>query len=142
VLRCFGSSNGAELGLALLRDAIADHDSADLEAALLVSETFGFRAGHLPLLLELASADWHYKHEDVVWYLGKNYQSPEVVEALISATEWVPEYLDFDENRALARKAIWELGKQPGERARAALEQIARSATGVLQEDARRQIER
>jgi len=113
-----------------------------VEAALLVSESFGFRPGHLPLLLELAWMDWHCKHEDVVWYLGKNYQSPEVVEALIWATEWVPAYLDFDESRALARKAIWKLGKQPGERARVALEQVARSANGVLQEDARRQLER
>lgn len=102
VLRHFGSSDGMELGLALLSQAVADSDSADVEAALLVCQTFGFGPSHLPLLLELASADWHCKHEDVVWYLGKNYQSPEVVEALIAATEWVPDYLGFDESRALA----------------------------------------
>lgn len=89
----------------MLGQAVAERDSDDTEAALLVCNTFGFGPGHLPLLLGLASAEWHHSHEDVVWYLG-NYQSPEVVEALIAATEWVPDYLDFDENRALARKAI------------------------------------
>jgi hypothetical protein len=141
VLRCFGSSDGAGVGLDLLRRAVADRDPADVEAALLVCQTFGFGPDHLPLLLELASANWHHKHEDVIWYLG-SYHSPEVVDALIAATEWVPGYLDFDENRTLARKAIWELGKQPGGRAREALERIARSPTGILQEDAKRQLER
>jgi hypothetical protein len=141
VLRCFGASDGARLGLDLLKEAVAKRVPDDVEAALLVSQTFGFGPDHLPLLLELVSATWHYKHEDVIWYLG-GYQSPEVVEALIVATEWVPDYLDFDENRALARKAIWELGRQPGKRAHDALERIARSGSGVLQEDAKKQLER
>ena len=144
VLRCFGSSDGVKLGLCrryrCRHRLVAERDSDDTEAALLVCNTFGFGPGHLPLPLGLASAEWHHSHEDVVWYLG-NYQSPEVVEALIASTEWVPDYLDFDENRASARKAIWELGKQPGERARQALGGIARTATGLLQEDARKQLE-
>jgi hypothetical protein len=61
----------------------------------------------------LPIADWHHSHEDVVWHLGE-YQGADVISALDHATRWVPDYLDFDENRALARKAIWELGKQPG----------------------------
>ncbi|MFD5103330.1 hypothetical protein [Streptomyces albidochromogenes] len=34
------------------------------------------------------------------------------------ATRWIPEYLDFDEFRALAVKAIWALGAIPGPEAR------------------------
>jgi HEAT repeat protein len=63
----------------------------------------------LPLLLELAPADWHRKHEDVVSMLGK-LRAPESVDALYLATQWVPEYLNYDESRALARKAVWALG--------------------------------
>ncbi|WP_073814917.1 hypothetical protein [Streptomyces sp. CB02261] len=37
---------------------------------------------------------------------------------------WIPEYLDFDENRALAVKAIWALGAIPGTEAREALEDL------------------
>jgi hypothetical protein len=142
VLRYFGTSRGTDLGLTLLKQAVADRDAADVQAALLVCQTFGFDQRHLPLLLELASADWHRSHEDVVCYLGKNYKGPDVVEALIGATQSVPDYLDYDEFRALARKAVWELGTQPGERARETLERIARSETGALREDAEKQLER
>jgi hypothetical protein len=93
-------------GLHLLERAVAKRCTDDVEGALFVCSKFGFTPEHLPFLLELASADWHHSHEDVVWYLG-DYQGPEVVNALIRATEWIPEYLDSDESRALARKAVW-----------------------------------
>ena len=71
------------------------------------------REDHLDLLVQLASADWHHKHEDVVSALGQ-LRSPAAVEALYHAAWWVPDYLDFDESRALAVKAIWALGGTPG----------------------------
>ena len=71
---------------------------------------FGFTPEHLPLLLELASAEWHHSHEDVVWYLG-DYRGPVVVNALIRDGVDA-RYLGFDESRALARKAVWALGRQ------------------------------
>lgn len=141
VLRVFGATDGVTLGLELLAGAVERRDSEEVEYALLVCQTFGFAEGDLPLLLDLASADWHVKHEDVVWYLG-GYQSPAVVDALYHATQWVPDYLAFDENRALARKAIWELGKQPGDKARQALKRLAHSKDELLSNEAKQQLER
>ena len=141
VLRAFGATDGEAFGLRLLSEAVEQRNGEDVEYALLVCQTFEFVEGHLPLLLELLSADWHVKHEDVVWYLG-TYQSPTVVEALYQATQWVPEYLDYDENRALARKAIWELGKQPGVEARRALDALAQSDNELLSREAKHQLER
>ena len=33
--------------------------------------TFGLTMDHLDLLIQLASADWHHKYEDVVLALGR-----------------------------------------------------------------------
>ena len=141
VLRAFDSRDGVSLGVQLLADAIARKDSEDVEYALLVCTTFGFKVDHLPLLLDLTEATWHVSHENAVWYLGK-YQTPAVVRALFRATQWIPDYLDFDDSRALARKAIWELGKQPGEEARQALEQLVRSDDALIRREAKHQLER
>jgi len=141
VLRCFGASDGVSLGLHLLERAVAKRGAEDVEGALLVCNRFGFTPEHLPLLLELASTEWHHSHEDVVWYLG-DYQGPEVVNALIRATEWIPEYLRFDESRALARKAVRGLGRQPDEKARDALLRLAASDHEIIRTDALKQLER
>ena len=141
VLRAFTTEDGVGLGAALLGDAIKTRAARDLEYALLVCKTFGFGPEHRSFLLKLASADWHHSHENVVWYLG-NYEGDDVVDALDRATQWVPEYLDFDEHRAWARRAICELGKQPGARSRAVLSRIANSGEPVVAEEARTQLER
>lgn len=57
VLRHFGTSDGHVLGLRLLRDAADRRDGIDMDAALIVSGTFGITADHLELLVQLASAD-------------------------------------------------------------------------------------
>jgi hypothetical protein len=41
-------------------------------------------------------------------------RAPTAVGALYRAAWWIPDYLDFDESRALAVKAIWALGGTPG----------------------------
>ncbi|MBB2749926.1 UNVERIFIED_ORG: HEAT repeat protein [Rhizobium aethiopicum] len=61
------------------------------------------------LLLQLLQEGWHFKHEDVVSALA-DLKAPEAVEALYKVTYWVPSYLEFDDARALAVKAIWALG--------------------------------
>jgi hypothetical protein len=140
VLRCFNTEDGSALGLTLLSEAADHNDSDEVELALLVCKTFGFTDAHLPLLLALAGADWHVSHEDVVWYLG-SFQSPDVVDALYRATQWVQGYLDFDDNRALARKAIWELGKQQSQKSRDVLRQLVDSDDELLSREARQQLE-
>ncbi|MET9438981.1 HEAT repeat domain-containing protein, partial [Streptomyces sp. NPDC006551] len=62
--------------------------------------------------------------------------------ALVAATRWVPEYLDFDESRALAVKAIWALGAIPGEEAREALEGLRGDENEIIRENAVKQLAR
>lgn len=138
-LRLFGASDGRNLGLELLRDAVERRDAVDVEMALIVCSTFGVTTGHFELLLELASADWHFKHEDVVTALGR-YRRPDAVDVLYGATQWVPSYLEFDEARALATKAIWALGQTPGEESERALARLLDSDSDILRQAARRQL--
>jgi HEAT repeat protein len=141
VLRHFGTADGHQLGLDLLRDAVDRQDGLDVELALIVCATFGFTPDHLDLLLGLASADWHCKHEDVVSALGE-LRTQAAVDALFQATQWVPEYLDYDDSRALATKAIWALGGTPGPEAQRALERLLGSDSEIVRETAAQQLQR
>ena len=140
-LEGFGTTDGEALGLDLLGDAVARHDPVDVELALVVCFRFGFSDDHVPLLLTLAFADWHQRHEDVATALGK-IRSPASVEALAHLAEWVPSYLDYDDARALATKAIWALGSITGDAAHQELESLARSDDSIVAESAKAQIEK
>lgn len=124
VLRYFGTDDGAALGRRLLRDAVQCEDAADFELAMIVCNRFdAYDESLLPLLVDQAHADWHQRHEDVASRLGK-YKSPMTVDALYQLTQWIPDYLDYDESRALARKAIRALGGIPGVEAEQALTRL------------------
>lgn len=140
-LDAFGATDGKALGLALLHDAVARRDAVDVELALVVCFKFGFSGEHLELLEALAFADWHRRHEDVASALGR-VRSPSSVEALAHLSTWVPDYLAFDEARALATKAIWALGSISGNGAREALEWLAGADDPIVAGGARAQLER
>lgn len=140
-LEGFGTTDGEALGLDVLREAVARRDPVDVELALVVCFRFGFSGGHVPLLVTLTFAAWHQRHEDVAMALGK-IGSPASVEALVRLAEWVPSYLDYDDARALATKAIWALGSISGDAAHDALESLARSDVGIVAEVARAQLEK
>jgi hypothetical protein len=135
------STDGQQLCGDLLTEAIQSKAAEDVECALMVGYTFGFTDDHLERLLELVSAPWHFKHEDIVTALGQ-LKSPKAVEGLHSATKWIPEYLDFDESRALAVKAIWALGRIKGPEADAALSELVNDPDPILAESATEQMER
>jgi len=141
VLQQFGTDDGQALGLDLLRDAACRQDQLDVELALVVCFTFGFTAGHLDPLIQLAGEDWHFAHEDVVEGLD-TLRSPQAVDALERAAWWVPPYLEFDEYRALARKAVWALGAIPGPEARQALTGLLDAEDSIVREGARAQLAR
>lgn len=136
-----GSRDGQRLCGDLLIEAIRSKDADEVEYALLVGYTFGFTDDHLASLLELANAPWHSMHEDVVTALGR-LKSPRAVEELYAATQWIPQYLDYDESRALAVKAIWALGRIKGPEADAALSKLVNDPDPILAEAATGQIER
>jgi len=120
VLRHFGTTDGHALGLRLLSDAVDRQDGTDTEAALIACRVFDITSDHLELLVRLASADWHRGHEDVASALD-HLRTPGAVDALYHLTQWVPVYLAWDEDRGLARKAVWGLAKTPGPKAEHAL---------------------
>ena len=141
LLREVGVHDGAAWGEELLRSAVVERSALDVELALIVGFAFGFTGSEeqLRVLIELCSADWHYKHEDVVTSLG-GFRSPAAVDALYGATQWVPDYLDFDESRALATKAIWALGGIPGDAAYDALVRLSDSNDPIVSDGARAQL--
>jgi len=120
VLRHFGTTDGHALGLRLLRDAADREDGIDADAALMVCHVFDMTEDHLELLVQLAPADWHREHEEVASAL-ESLHLPAAVDALYHLTQWVPGYLAWDEDRGLARKAVWGLSRTPGPEAEQAL---------------------
>ncbi|MBD7918826.1 HEAT repeat domain-containing protein [Cellulomonas sp. Sa3CUA2] len=140
-LHRFGASDGEKLGLGLLHDAVDRRDPVDVELALVVCFRFGFSDAHLAPLRSLAFADWHQRHEDVATALGR-VGSPGAVGALAHLAEWVPSYLDYDDARALATKAVWALGSIYDPAARRVLESLSRADDGIVARTARAQLER
>jgi hypothetical protein len=130
-----------KLASRLLEDAYLVQNGDDLECALTVGFTFGFAPEHTKILNRLVEADWHVRHEDVVSALDE-LRSPDSVEALFRATQWIPKYLEYDDSRALAVKAIWALGKLPGTKAETKLEALARSDDAILRRAAEEQLDR
>lgn len=122
-LEKFGATDGAKLGCDLLRDAVSRRDAVDTELSLIVCFRFGLARDVIDLLIAAAFADWHQKHEDIASALGKM-GLPDGVDALMHLATTVPEYLEFDDARALASKAIWALSTIPGHEARRALERL------------------
>lgn len=141
LLARFDATDGEALGLDLLRDAVARRDPVDVELALIVCFRFGLSDDHLPLLHELADADWHERHEDVAEALAE-LRSPTSVDALAHLAEWVPDYLEYDDARALATKAIWGLGSIATPTSRAVLERLSKSDDEVVAETATAQFEK
>ncbi len=123
----------------LLAEAIESKIADDVECALIVGFNFGFTNESLDLLLQLLQEGWHFKHEDVVSALA-DLKAPEAVEALYEVTHWVPCYLEFDEARALAVKAIWALGAIAGPRAQTVLLALSKDQNAIIQQNALKQL--
>ena len=125
----------------LLEEATEAKKSDDIQCALIVGHAFGFAADAVGVLTRLLEADWHVSHEDVVSALDK-LKTPASVDAFYRATQWIPEYLDYDDSRALAVKAIWALGKNPSREAESALQKLAASDEAVIRDAALQQLDR
>ena len=127
----------------ILSQAFDEKSAEDLQCALTIGYAFGFSCEHKDILSRLSSADWHVSHEDVVSALVRsNFQDNATVDVLYAATQFVPEYLKFDDSRALAVNAIWGLGKIPGQYSESKLALLANSPVPVLRENAEGQLKR
>jgi hypothetical protein len=129
-----------KLALKWLEEAYRAQSKEDLLCTLVVGFNFDFGPEHLDILRHLVDLDWHYSHEDVVSALD-HLRTPDAVDALFRATQWIPKSLEYDDTRALAVKAIWALGKIPGTEAEAKLEMLARSEDAILRQSAVDQLE-
>ena len=136
-----GSVDGQVLGAELLDEAVASKNPDHVECALLVGFTFGFAPDCFETLVALLSKDWHFSHEDIVSAI-QELATSDAVPALYQATQWVPDYLGYDEARALAVKAIWALGGIEGKEADEVLRRLAASEEPILRAQAEAQIKR
>jgi hypothetical protein len=112
-----------------------------LSRALFVAGKFGFTDGFLPWLIRLTREDWHTLHERIVFALAAR-QSAAAVAALRAMAWRVPAYLAWDDNRALAVKAVHALGAVRCPEAVTALREVADKAEDdPARAEARRQLE-
>lgn len=125
----------------LLERTLIEKSSDDLQCVLIVGYTFGFSPSQADILCRLLEADWHVSHEDLVGAMDK-LRLPQSVDSLYRATQWIPEYLSYDDSRALAVKAIWALGKIPGSESEGALRRLVSSSVEVLSDTAKHQLRR
>jgi len=136
----FGEEEGGPLGLRLLRQAVDAKSQVDVELALMVCSSFGYSEAHLALLLLLAETDWHHSHEDVAWMLGI-IGNAKAVPDLVHLATWVPDYLEWDDARALGVKAVWSLYKIHSDSARKALEGLAVDPNELISKNAKERLQ-
>lgn len=140
-LVAMAADDGKELGLQLLKEAVRRQELDSVTWALVVCGHFGLHSEHLPYLHQLALADWHTDHEDVASSLDE-IGSDESIPFLKHLAEWVPEYLEWDDNRALSTKAVWGIAKMGSPAAHDALFELAQSDDPHVVQAANFQIER
>jgi hypothetical protein len=134
---------GESLAFPLLTQAWEDKSAEDVQCALIIGFVFDFSPRHEDLLCQLALADWHMSHEDVVSALEKiGATSDKAIDTLYEVTQMLLPYLAYDDYRALAVKAIWALGKTAGTRAEAKLKLLANSSHPILRANAEKQLKR
>ena len=129
-----------KLASGLLEEAWRIKNPDDLGCALTIGATFGFAADQIDILCSLLEENWHFSHENIVITLDE-FRSPRAVNTLFRATQWIPEYLDYDKTRALAVKATFALGNIPGAESRSKLEVLANSHDEVLRKGAKHLLE-
>jgi hypothetical protein len=133
--------NASDVSIEVLRNGFLQKDAAAVEFGLFIGHRFGIKAQHLDILLELANADWHQQHEDVVSGLDL-LRCPLSIDVLYQLALAKFDYLDFDEAFALGVKAIWALGNIGTTHAAARLTAILSCGNSVLVENAANQLDR
>jgi hypothetical protein len=134
---------GGSLSVDIIDQAVRDRSAKDLVCAMIIGHSFGFSSGHEEILCRLAFEDWHWSHESIVGALELGeFKDERCIDALYHLTQFVPPYLEFDDARALAIKAIWALGRIPGHSSQAKLEALAQSSSPRLKQVAEEQLNR
>lgn len=127
------------LGLTILRRSLKERDPVGVEFGLYLAHRFGISTDYQDVLVALAHADWHERHEDVIDGLAK-LRATASVDALFHAATTEYAYRAYDEHNALASKAIIALGRIENQAAISALGELARRGTPAIQSQARTQL--
>lgn len=112
------------LGLRVLSSALQDRSADTVESGVILGSRFGMGPEYIQILERLATEDWHQKHEDIVFALGK-LRSPTSVEPLFRASEKRHEYLEYNDQYSLRSKIIHALGNIGTLEACARLDELA-----------------
>lgn len=138
-----GIARADATGFALrtLEEAYSHKNADDVEYGLYIGFRFGFATESMDVLIRLSDAEWHRRHEDVVTALDELGET-RAVEALYRAALAVHPYLEYDDSRALAGKAIWALGRLGDATADQKLRLLAESGDPVVRADAQKQLYR
>lgn len=140
-LERYGEDDGTKLAERLISEAVHERDSEALELSLIVGFVFGVSSQLVAPLSEALTEDWHISHENIVSMLDR-LRTPASIPGFIHAARHVPDYLDFDDARALAVKAIWGLGNLPVPEAESALRSLLDSDNEVVDRNVREQLQR
>ena len=135
----WGPGDHAAVALAVMRDAVDRRDGAQFETALGIVRRSEHTAEHIAVMVEAFAGDWHQRHEEIVERLARR-GDPQLTDVMMRAATWVPEYLDWDDARAMATKAIYGLGRTGGERAITALWQLVDDPADPVRECAAYQL--
>lgn len=124
-----------------LKKAMKRKDPDDFEEALSACFPITPCDGLCDLLTDALLEDWHFRHEDVVLAI-QGLQCEGAVQALERRAIASPEYLQWDENHALARKCTWALADIGTAASRDALERLAGSENLVIGVYAQKRLDR
>lgn len=125
----------------LLIEARDNKDPDLLEGGITL--IFIFKEMRCPVkeLNELLLESWHYRHEDIASLL-QDAKSPTSIDALNKAVMTKFDYLDFDDNYALAVKCIWALGEIGTPEAMDKLTKLSKSDNKIIRDNAINQLKR
>jgi hypothetical protein len=142
-LREVGIARAGVTGFALraLENAYSQQNEDDVECGLLMGFHFGFTPEFQDVLIRLSDSEWHHSHEDVVMALD-GLGDTLAIEALYRAALKIHPYLEYDDSRALAGKAIWALGRLGDGTADQKLRLLAESGDPVIRAYAQKQLYR
>jgi FMN phosphatase YigB (HAD superfamily) len=131
--------DASAFALKMLEEAHGQRSEDDVECGLLLAFTFGLSREFVDTLIRLSDADWHHSHEDVVMALD-NLRDKRAIDAFYRAALKLHPYLEYDDDRALAGKALWALGNLADPIADEKLRQLARSDQAIVREYATKQL--
>lgn len=124
----------------LLESAYDEKDDDAVARLIYIGSVFNlFTEEHVQILCKLMESKWHEQHEDIAT-IFEFLKSPKSIESLYKAAITEFEYLDYDENYALAVKCIWALGQINTVQSRQKLELLSKSDNEIISKNAIKQL--